>query len=101
MDNRLRIDNRFRIESLTTESESNRIVRCQEIPTPNGLHSPLTMEKTNIVLALLCSSLSVSKSMGLCATTAACALHTHTHTHTHIEFNVYMQTSCYGAESSS
>ena len=29
------VDNRFRIESLTSESESNRIVRCQEIPTPN------------------------------------------------------------------
>ena len=29
------IDNRFRIESLTSKSESNRIVRCQEIPTPS------------------------------------------------------------------
>jgi hypothetical protein len=28
------INNRFRIESLTSESESNLIVRCQEIPTP-------------------------------------------------------------------
>src|SRR4029434_9248358 len=35
IDNRFRIDNWFRIESLTSESESNRIVRCQEIPTPN------------------------------------------------------------------
>ena len=30
------IDNQFRIESLT--SESNRIVRCQEIPTPTSQH---------------------------------------------------------------
>ena len=31
-------NNRFRIESLTSESESNRIVRCQEIPTLNWKH---------------------------------------------------------------
>ena len=29
------IENRFRIELLHFESESNRIIRCQEIPTPN------------------------------------------------------------------
>lgn len=29
------IDNCFRIKSLSSESESNRIVRCQEIPTPS------------------------------------------------------------------
>ena len=28
------IDNQFRIESLTSESELNRIVRCQGITTP-------------------------------------------------------------------
>src|SRR4029434_6477150 len=38
IDNRFTIENRFRIESLTSESESNRIVRCQEIPTPTGYH---------------------------------------------------------------
>ena len=30
------IDNQFRVESPTSESESNRIVRCQEIPTPSN-----------------------------------------------------------------
>ena len=40
------MENRFRIESLTSESESesesNRIMRCQEIPTPNVQYHPVS-----------------------------------------------------------
>src|SRR4029434_5762258 len=68
----------FRIESLTSESESNRIVRCQEIPTPNThthLHTPLEQHTHTH----LCSNTHTPLDQHTHTYT-----HTHTHTHTHI-----------------